>query len=69
MDDTGARLTGSPDFLASDNAIAMACFGFVTVGPLSEPERRLPLLNSFITTPTFGVFDAIFSIPPLDIVT
>jgi hypothetical protein len=27
----------APDLLASDNAIAMPCFGFVTNGPFLEP--------------------------------
>jgi len=40
----------APDFLASDNPIAMACFRFVTLRP--DPLFSFPFLNAFISRST-----------------
>ena len=44
--------TFAPSRRASDNPIAIACLGFVTLRPL--PERNFPRLNSCISSPTFS---------------
>lgn len=45
------RGTFAPERRASDNPMAIACFGFVTLRPL--PERNFPRLNSCISSSTF----------------
>src|SRR5271155_124183 len=42
----------APDFLASERAIAMPCFGFVTTGPFFEPLWSSP---RFISCMTFSI--------------
>src|SRR6516164_11647372 len=65
----------APALRASLSAIALACLGLVTFGPLLEPECSAPRLNSPITLPIlfFGFF--IFPLPisaanpPVELVT
>ena len=47
----GATL--APDRRASLSPIAMACFGFLTLGPFFDPECSSPRLYSRITFATF----------------
>jgi hypothetical protein len=47
--------------LASDKAIAIACFLPLTTGPFLDPERNVPLLNSPITLATLAFFAAFFT--------
>jgi hypothetical protein len=55
----GADGTLAPSWRASDNPMAMACFGFVTFLPL-RPDLSLPRLNSCISRSTdfdaFGLY-------------
>ena len=52
----------APALRASLMAMAVACFGLVTVGPLLLPLCSLPALNSPMTLPTLA---APLTLPPL----
>jgi hypothetical protein len=57
-----------PAFRASDNPIAIACFGFVTFWPL--PLRSLPWFMAFNSVSTFlpaaSLYFAVLSLLPSD---
>jgi hypothetical protein len=48
------------DIFAEDNAIAIACFLPLTIGPLLDPEFKVPALNSFITLEILAFLAALF---------
>lgn len=45
------------------SAIAMACFGFLTMGPFLEPECNFPCLKALISSDIMAFLEDFFGIP------